>query len=101
MGTEKVMVMSESSAHPEFFPLLISYWDRREMETLGCPRLIPWVVLLKHEDRALKNHGQSLKRLAERGGLDASETVAILEERPWTRMTNVDAVGKLKEFLDK
>jgi hypothetical protein len=31
-----------------------------------------------HEEQALANHGQTLKRLAERGGLGLGEAIAIL-----------------------
>lgn len=43
---------------------------------------IPWAMIAPHEGRALRNHGgQSLERLAERGGLDPIEIRATLEER--------------------
>lgn len=42
---------------------------------------IPWAVIEPHEQQAMKNHGgQSLQRLAERGGLDWVETLAVLED---------------------
>ena len=36
-----------------------------------------------HEPQALRNHGQTLAQLAGRGGLGASEAVAILRDVPW------------------
>lgn len=42
---------------------------------------IPWAIIESHEQQAQENHGQTLRRLAERGGLCASEAVAILEDR--------------------
>ncbi len=45
-----------------------------------------------NEEWARKNHGQSLARLAERGGLDAGEALAIIERRPWSSITPIDTV---------
>jgi hypothetical protein len=44
---------------------------------------IPWSVIAPHEKQALSNHGQTLNRLAERGGLAACEAIDIIEGRPW------------------
>lgn len=63
-------------------------------------RTIPWEVLAPHEETAQKNHQQSLERLAHRGGLSASEAVAILEDRPWRRMTSAEAVARLAELVN-
>ena len=41
---------------------------------------IPYDVIKLHEDQALKNHGQTLDRLAERGGLSWSEAYAVLTD---------------------
>lgn len=40
-------------------------------------------MIAPHEAQARSNHGQSLNRLAERGGLCAAEALDILEGRPW------------------
>ena len=52
---------------------------------------IPWECIQPHEEQALKNHGQTLKRLAERGGLDWTEVLAVLEDRQWIRMDESEA----------
>lgn len=39
---------------------------------------IPWDMIAPHEDQAKRNHRQTLKRLAERGGLDCTEAVDVL-----------------------
>lgn len=44
---------------------------------------IPWEILIPHEEQALQNHGQTLERLAERGGLDWNEILPILEDKTW------------------
>jgi hypothetical protein len=58
---------------------------RSVMPIMGSTLLseIPFAMLVPHEAQALRNHGQSLERLAERGGLAHSEAIAILEGRAW------------------
>lgn len=46
---------------------------------------IPWTMLAPHENQAEQNHAQSLETLARRGGLDASEAVAVLLDQDWDR----------------
>jgi hypothetical protein len=46
---------------------------------------IPMAMLAPHEGRAMESHGQSLDRLAERGGLSVKEAIALLEDRRWSR----------------
>ncbi len=67
------------------FPVL---WPHRrseveKLEALGCPRSVPWAIVAPHEEQARRNHGQSLTRLAERGGLSPAELVAVLTDRSW------------------
>lgn len=40
---------------------------------------IPWSMIKPFENNALNNHGQSLERLAQRGGLAPSEAIAIIK----------------------
>lgn len=49
---------------------------------------IPWGLLAPHEAQALKNHGQTLERLAQRHGLSFCEALAIIEDRPWKPVKN-------------
>lgn len=61
------------------FPI-IQEWPER----LFVPQIrsIPWELIAPHEKQALENHcGQSLERLAQRGGLSAAEAVAIIEDK--------------------
>ena len=44
---------------------------------------IPWELIAPHERQAQDNHDQSLKRLAERGGLSPCEALVILENRSY------------------
>lgn len=63
---------------------------------------VPWEIIAPHEAQAKTNHGQTLERLRERGGLGAAEVVAILEDRPWRRsMSNVDAHASLVRELKR
>lgn len=85
----------------EAFPVL---WSEsrancRLLEALGCPKSVPWRLLAPHESQALRNHDQTLQRLAERGGLCPSEMVAIIEDRRWHCMTIEDAVAQLLTAL--
>ncbi len=58
---------------------------RSVMPIMGATLLseIPWAMIAPHEERAQQNHRQSLERLAQRGGLGASEAIDILENRRW------------------
>ena len=55
------------------------------MKIMGAKTLlaIPMEMLLPHEKQALSNHGQSLHRLNERGGLCPVEALGIIEGRSW------------------
>lgn len=58
---------------------------RTVMRIMGATLLseIPWDMIAPHEEQAQSNHGQSLERLAQRGGLGASEALDIIEGRSW------------------
>jgi hypothetical protein len=60
---------------------------------------LPWSIIAPHEKQALENHGQTLARLRERGGLSPCEAVAILEDRRWRRMDTAQAFTRLAELL--
>lgn len=64
------------------------------MPILGTPLLLPMRLL--NEEWAQRNHGQSLARLAERGGLDLAEAAAIHECRRWRAMTADEAIAALR-----
>lgn len=40
-------------------------------------------MAMLNDAQAMRNHGQSLNRLAERGGLASSEALAIMDGRGW------------------
>lgn len=58
---------------------------------------IPWEMIAPHEKQAMANHcGQSLERLAQRGGLGACEALAVLEDRNWAPMDDDEAYGRIE-----
>jgi hypothetical protein len=61
---------------------------------------IPWDLIQPHGAQAKANHGgQTLRRLAQRGGLSPCEAVAVLEDRKWTPMNAEDAQRRLRELM--
>jgi hypothetical protein len=46
-------------------------------------RAIPWASILPHEAQAQRNHSQTLRRLAERGGLSIHEAYHIIKDQEW------------------
>jgi hypothetical protein len=61
---------------------------------------IPWSVIAGHERQAQRNNYQTLEQLAERGGLSPDEAVAIIEDRPFSRMELKDAEARLMELCE-
>ncbi len=62
----------------------------KEADTMSFPIMegdgissIPWGMIRSHEAQAVKNHGQTLQRLAERGGLGPCEAIAILDDKDY------------------
>jgi len=60
---------------------------------------VPWALISPHERQAQMNHGQTLARLDERGGLSPCEAVAVLEDRRWRRMDPFEADARLGELV--
>ena len=50
-------------------------------DRFGCPKTIPWDAL--DEVWAMRVHGQTLERLAARGGLDPVEIAMNIERITW------------------
>lgn len=44
------------------------------------------LLISKHTARAKKNHSQGLELLAPRGGLIATETIAVILDLPWNEV---------------
>jgi len=45
--------------------------------------MVPWAFVAPHERQALRNHDQTLERLAEGGGLGWSEVECVVLDKPW------------------
>lgn len=76
--------------------------DDRAYRALGMPRSVPWRLLAPHEPQAIANHGQTLERLAERGGLGPSEMRVIVEGkslRGFRAMKPADELAWLTKWL--
>jgi hypothetical protein len=91
------MMKKGAQSSERSFPVLLSH--RPRSEALACPRTVPWSLLAPHEERARRNHDQSLERLAERGGLDPSEIAAIVEDRKWMSLELPEAIDRLKALV--
>ena len=71
----------------------------RRFPILDAPA-VPWSIIAPCERQASINHGeQTLERLAERGGLSASEAVAVLECRRWYAMPPEAAKDRLAAIV--
>lgn len=72
--------------------------EQRWFPIMGGPP-IPWSAMAPHEAQAASNHGQTLERLAERGGLSPGEAVAVMSGRRWRRMSDADASSELARLV--
>lgn len=73
--------------------------DTRLFPIRGGPA-IAWYLMTPHERQAQRNHDQTLRRLAERGGLSPCEAVAVLEDRDWRSMPDAEAKAALQGYID-
>lgn len=85
------------------FPVMMpAHWTAQMLASETCAQGlafvvagIPWDILDACTVRLRTNHGQSIEQLAQRGGLDATEAIAVLEDRPWTNMEWKEANKRL------
>lgn len=85
---------------PKQFPIMVGYRG-----TPGpCPSSIPWEAIAPYDGQAKYNHGgQSLERLAERGGLSPLEAFCVMTGKTlnYTDSSNWDVLSKEAcEYLD-
>lgn len=93
------------------FPIMVTtYRDQNEItfaRASGNPFVvacIPWAMIAPHERQALRNHDQSLERLAERGGLDCIEALAVLDDKPYAvnnGSDNARLAGMVLDWYEK
>jgi hypothetical protein len=57
--------------------------SRETMPIMSSKYLKSMPMAMLSEKQAMKNHGQSLKRLAERGGICPSEALSIMDGLHW------------------
>ena len=79
----------------KFFPIM-TYRDYGGNQLTS----IPFAMIEGCELQAKKNHGQSLKRLAERGGLAACEALAVLNGKKWEKMEPEVSTSTLQVKVD-
>ncbi len=61
---------------------------------------IPWAVVAPCDRQCQRNHGgQTLERIAERGGLGAAEACDVLLGQPWDTTPVADAAGRLRQIV--
>ena len=60
---------------------------------------IPWDSIAPHEEQALRNHGQSLEKLASRGGLSWCEALAVLRDSKFIAIPEEEAKEKVLALL--
>jgi hypothetical protein len=56
---------------------------------------LPWSLIAPHERQAMVNHGQTLERLAERGGLGFTEAEAVIRGMSWRDLPLNEAASEL------
>jgi len=60
---------------------------------------VPWSILAPHEAQAQRNHSQTLRTLANRGGLSSCEALAIIEDRSWRKEHQAYARAKVLTYV--
>ncbi len=72
----------------------------RRLRIPGHLKNVPWSLVADHDHQAHKNHSQSLAVLNRRGGCSPCEILAIIEDRPWSKMDPLDAHQRLLAYLE-
>lgn len=81
------------------FPLLIGWQTRDAFVAAIAPRGLPWCLVEGHEARAVSTHGQTLERLAERGGLSIFEALSVLRDENAMRVPFLTERRALPDLL--
>jgi hypothetical protein len=64
------------------FPIIQACVDRCREQHFHSPLVVPYDLVKRHEKQAMANHGQTVDRLAERGGLSWLELLMVLTDKP-------------------
>ena len=90
---------AETSVAPAF-PVMLDWYDRKKLSTLACPTSVPWGFIEQYRNTAKKMHGQTIERLAERGGLSPAEMMAVTNNNmAWWSEPEETAVKALKNAV--
>jgi hypothetical protein len=85
------------SEQRKWFPI---QWQRYNARAPGVRSRIPWEVIAPHEQQANRNHGgQTLARLAERGGLSPAEAISVIEDHEFSPLSDDAADDRLEELV--
>lgn len=79
----------------ETFPIQSPFQYLKRADRHPCITGIPWEMIGPHEAQAMRNHSQTLTRLAERAGLSPCEALAVLEDRKWQSMDALESCNRL------
>lgn len=64
-----------------------------------CPTSVPWEAIAPYEEQVLRNHGQTLETLNNRGGCSPAEIFAIVNSKTyyemWPRGADTEACVQL------
>lgn len=72
---------------------------RMPIQHAGKGACIEWTPTERDRRRANKNHGQTLERLAQRGGMDWGEMAAILCDEDWGKIRQEGAQARCNAEL--
>lgn len=90
---EKAKAVREAAAWRGEVARLKGLADRKKFPILGGRGVsVDWQLVADHSGQANTNHGQTVARLAERGGLSWCELFAVLHNRRWEKMDANDAM---------
>jgi hypothetical protein len=91
---------TEENMSDKRFPVLrytgFTSEERALLETLTD---VPWAFVEEHEQQALRNHSQTVKRLAERGGLSLWELWCVVHDCEWPEKWSARAFNTRSPFL--
>lgn len=66
------------------------------------PVYVPWDFVAEHGQQAERNHYQTVKRLAERGGLAWAEMLAVVTDTHWREINpKADYRALVLKLLDE
>lgn len=74
---------------------------RASFPILACKSVksVPWALAERARDRLFWSHGQTLERLAERGGLLPTELVAALDGLEWPEVIDLDRAAAERRLV--